>query len=50
MILSLDHWCASWKASAASLSFSKIVRCDWAWSAFLTNCCSIVEAPWTLPP
>ena len=34
---------------AASRSFSKIVRCDWAWRAFLMNCCSIVEAPWTLP-
>ena len=32
---------------ADSRSFWKIVRSSWAASAFLTNCCVIVEPPWT---
>jgi len=39
------HRCVSWKASAASRSFSKIVRLSSSDSAFLTNCSAIVEAP-----
>ena len=42
--------CVSWNASAASRTFSRIVRSpSWA-SAFLTNCSAIVEAPWVAPP
>ena len=36
-------------AAADPRIFSKMVRCDCACRAFLMNCCSIVEAPWTVP-
>ena len=50
-IFSFDQWCASQNASVASRSFSTSVRRSCApGSAFLTNCCSIVEAPCTAPP
>ncbi len=40
----------SWYASAASRSFSKIVRLFSSLSTFLTNCSAIVDAPWVAPP
>ncbi len=46
-ILGLDHLRVRWYASAASRSFWKTVRWSWARSAFLTNCCVMVEPPWT---
>ena len=42
--------CVSWKASAASRSFSRTVRFSSSESAPLTNCSVIVEAPWVAPP
>ncbi len=49
-IFDLAHSWVRWKASAASRSFSKIVRLSSSDSAFLTNCSAIVEAPSRGPP
>ena len=40
--------CSSCHASAASFSFRVTVR-SFPVSEFLTNCCVIVEPPWTAP-
>ena len=46
----MDHLRVRWYASAASRSFWKTVRWFSAASEIFTNCCGIVEAPWTAPP
>ena len=50
MIFCLGHLRVRWYASAASRSFSKIVRLSCSDSAFLTNCSAIVDAPSREPP